>query len=158
MPPTVQAALRRLEEHEDRDDERARADDRRFEKIETTITAMGQSLETKITKAIGDIQLQINPLIADKVRAEGKAEGIKEAVGAYEKKLTPNPWLLAIAPVFAALILGAFVSWLARDRVQGPIGSGERTTTTTSIPAGSVAALPNPASIPQVPLPLSQGQ
>jgi hypothetical protein len=102
------------------------------------------------------LQNQIDQFTRDKIMAEGKAQGLAEAknIDAQVKaqaaeEAKPDPWALAIVPVVIAVLLTLIVTWLIRDKIQGPT-QDIRTTTTTQMP---LAAPPPPAQATPSPSP-----
>lgn len=128
-PTAIEKRMERIEQ----DAEAHRRDDlNQFGQLRNDIAKLGNDLGQRIDSMASDLQGQIDKFTLDKVRAEGESAGLAKAAVAYEKARTPNPWLLAIAPAVAALLLGYIVSWGIRDHIQGGLGSQDRTTTTVS--------------------------
>lgn len=94
--------------------------------IRKEISELSKSLNEKIGQLGSTLHNQIDAFRLDKAKAEGRAEALAEA-------RKPNPWALAIAPVVVGLLLGAIVSWAARDQIQGGLGTQGRATTTTTV-------------------------
>jgi hypothetical protein len=103
-----------------------------FALLRGDINNVGARLEAKIEATVSGIQLQINPLIKARVQEESFAEGVAAQLAKEDKCKVPNPWLLAAWPPMVTLLVGFMLAWAARDHLQGGLGTGVQSVTTTS--------------------------
>lgn len=86
-----------------------------------------------IQSDLGEVKADVKEIrtILDEIKkAQVKSAGISEGFARARK---PNPWLVSASSGIAALLLGMILSWLARDHVQGGLGAGISTTTTSTV-------------------------
>ena len=132
MDAEINLHARAIEELRRSDASHATKDEGQFGELKAMVVSVEKNLSQRFDKGFAALQRQIDEITKQRVFAEGKAAGMADAADALERRQRPNPWLLAIAPAIATLLLGAILSWGVRDHIQGGIGSGSATTTTTS--------------------------